>query len=43
MRTRFRGFDSHSRLHVILDKAGANVEHLVVEGLFYMTKNERAD
>ena len=34
-------FDSHSRLRVILNKTGTNVEHRawVVEGLFYMARN----
>ena len=38
-------FDSHSRPRVILNKTGANVEHRVwvVEGLFYMAKNELFD
>ena len=40
-----QGLDSRSRLQVILNKAGAKVEHhiWVAEGFFYMTKNERID
>ena len=38
-------FDSHSRLRVILNKAGPSVEHRVwvVEGLYYMAKSERLE
>ena len=36
-------FDSHSRLQIILNKTGTNVDHRiwVVEGLFYMLKHDR--
>jgi len=38
-------FDSNSRLQVILNKTGSNVEHRiwVVEGLFYMMKTKQFD
>ena len=38
-------FDSHSRLQVILNKTGTNVEHRiwVAEGLYYMAKSERLE
>ena len=37
--------DSHSRLQVILNETGTNVEHRIwlAEGLFYMTQSERFD
>ena len=38
-------FDSHSRLRVILNKTGTNVEHRVwvAEGLYYMAQRERLE
>ena len=41
----FSALDSHSRLRVILNETGANVEHRVwvVEGLFYMAENAPFD